>query len=344
MKKNPKKGEVLEEVLRSYFLKAGYFVVRGVPFNYEGFDITDIDLWIYGRTSSVSREIAIVDIKNKKTPQAIERIFWVQGLKSAVKASNAIVATTDRRVEVKDFGREQGVLVLDGNFISRLTRSENVINSRLTEEELFDEIGKYTLGKIDGDWKGRVLQSKSLLTKSLSFDSCNLWLEHGKYFAEQVLVKPPHKELAYRLCYLISSYIAVAVDYLLRELSFSEEQEKEKNLNSGFRYGDRGLRGTNSIINASLSLVQQFAENGTSVSNQVRKNLEAELSKLQTEILSEYFSKSDVGKSLFATAKELEDIAMNREFNLHSSGTLGVKSLMGCLLDYWGIDRKAFSS
>ena len=77
------KGPRMEELLRSYFIKAGYYVARGVPFIYEGFDVTDIDLWLYSRTSSVSREITLVDAKNKKTPQAIERIFWVQGLRIA---------------------------------------------------------------------------------------------------------------------------------------------------------------------------------------------------------------------------------------------------------------------
>ena len=71
------KGMRLEEILRDYFLKTGVYVVRGVPFVYEQEDVTDIDLWMYSRTSSFSREITIVDVKNKKTPQALERIFWV---------------------------------------------------------------------------------------------------------------------------------------------------------------------------------------------------------------------------------------------------------------------------
>ncbi len=94
--KKVNKGEVMEELLRDYFMQAGYYVVRGVPFVYEGFDITDIDLWLYSRTSSISREITIVDIKNKKTPQAIERIFWTKGLAEAVGAGNAIVASTEK--------------------------------------------------------------------------------------------------------------------------------------------------------------------------------------------------------------------------------------------------------
>lgn len=338
------KGEQMEELLRNYFLKAGYYVARGVPFNYEGFEVTDIDLWLYGRTSSVSREVAIVDIKNKKTPQAIERIFWVKGLQLAVHATNALVATTDKRTEVKDFGKEQGILVLDGHFMSFLfSRSNNILESRFSEEELFSELEKYTLSKLDGDWKGRVIESKALLAKGLSFDSCNMWLEHGKYFTQQVITKPAHRILAYRLCFLISSYIAISVDYILRELSFSEPHDKEERLNNGFRYGDRGIKGTKNIVNASLALVEQFADNGADISNQVRNNLNDEFSGLPINILSEYFSKNDVGKSLFSISKELEGLAMAKDFSPLSSAKVETRAFIGCLLDYWGIDRREFS-
>lgn len=90
------KGYKMEELLRIYFLQVGYYVVRVVPFVYEDFEVTYIDVWLYGRASSVSREITIVDSKNKKTPQAIEQIFWVQELKLATKATNPIVATNDK--------------------------------------------------------------------------------------------------------------------------------------------------------------------------------------------------------------------------------------------------------
>ena len=49
------KGELLEEKLRSYFLNNGYYVVRGAKYSYKGHDITDIDLLLYGRVSSLSR-------------------------------------------------------------------------------------------------------------------------------------------------------------------------------------------------------------------------------------------------------------------------------------------------
>lgn len=39
------KGELMEELLRYYFLEMGYFVARGVKFQYQNMDVTDIDLF-----------------------------------------------------------------------------------------------------------------------------------------------------------------------------------------------------------------------------------------------------------------------------------------------------------
>lgn len=94
----------MEELLRNYFLNLGYYVIRGVKYKYEGFDITDVDLYLYGRSSSLTRERINVDIKNKKTPQAFERILWVNGLKELLKFDSCIVATTDQRSVINAFG------------------------------------------------------------------------------------------------------------------------------------------------------------------------------------------------------------------------------------------------
>lgn len=333
----------MEEALRDYFLRAGYYVVRGVPFIYEGFDITDIDLWLYGRSSSVAREITIVDIKNKNTPKAIERIFWVQGLKQATKATTAIVATTERRQEVKSFGRELGILVLDGTFLSKLTKSDEHAAQRLNDEEFTALIEDYTLGKLDGDWKGRIHLCKSLLSRGLSFDSCNEWLSHAQFFAEQSITKPTQRVIALRCFYLISSFIAIAIDFLLKELSFLEQAERSALIKDGFTYGSKGSAGMKKILNVAMALVEQHATDGALISKQVRSSVEGQLSSLNTAILSDYFSKNEVAKSLFTVAKEFEHLSMQRSFSIHSTATVELRGFLSCLLDYFGINRVMFS-
>jgi len=337
------KGHAMEEALRSYFLKAGYYVARGVPFNYEGFDITDIDLWLYGRSSSVTREIIIVDIKNRSTPKAIERIFWVQGLRQATKATTAIVATTDRRQEVKDFGRDLGILVLDGSFLKKLTKSDVTTSERLGEEEFISLIDAYTLGRLDGDWKGKIHLCKSLLSRGLSFDNCNEWLAHAQFFAEQSITKPTQRKIALRCFYSLCSFVAIALDFQLRELSFSEQSERSELIKDGFTYGSKGRVGMKKVLSVAMALVEQHAVDGKLISKQVRSSVESQLSSLNTVVLGEYFSRNDVAKSLFSVAKELEGLALKREFVCHSAASVELRGLISCLLDYFGIDRVMFS-
>lgn len=338
------KGPRMEELLRSYFLKAGYYVVRGVPFIYEGFDVTDIDLWLYSRTSSVSREITLVDAKNKKTPQAIERIFWVQGLRIATKATNAVVATTEKRQEVKDFGRELGVLVLDGTFLGKLDKTDDPNARRFSEEELFSKIDEYSLNKLDGDWRGRMVRAKSLLAKSLSFDSCNEWLSQGQFFAEQSITKSHQRETALRCLYMVCSFIAVAVDYCMKELSFHEQSERSTLIKDGFTYGSKGSTGLKKILNVAMGLIEQHANDGMAISRQVRSSIDRQLDALNTAILGEFFSKNDVARTLFSAAKEFEQMAMSRDFSSHANATPELRSILYCLLDFWEIDRVMFSN
>ena len=114
-----------------------------------------------------------LDIKNKKTPQAIERIFWIKGLQYAVKATNAIVATTDKRTDIKDFAKDLNVFVLDGNFLNKIQKLEKSLENRLTDEEIATMIEAYSFNKLDGNWKQRFYEAKSLLAFGQNFDNLN---------------------------------------------------------------------------------------------------------------------------------------------------------------------------
>ncbi|CCN34030.1 conserved hypothetical protein [Vibrio nigripulchritudo SO65] len=337
------KGFEMEEHLRNYFNQAGYYVVRGVPFNYEGFDVTDIDLWLYSRASSTARNITIVDVKNKKTPQAIERIFWVKGLAEAVSADDAIVATTDRREAVKDFGKQLGVLVLDGVFLSKLS-NQTTLSQRLSDEEFISNIELYSLGKLDGDWKGQIIASKALLSDGLNFDTCNKWLQVAEFFAQQAIVHTTHSETAYRCFTYVLSLFSIGVDYIMRELSFLEQNERKDKLAEGFTYGSMGKEGIAQMINMSLSLVEQFSEEGKGVAKQIKRKVDNEFAALPSTVLAEFLSSNTHTTSLFSIAKELELCATSKESTEYSTLSIQVKSLIGCLLDYWSIDRKTFAS
>ncbi len=136
MAQNNAKGYQLEELLRAYFLRSGMYVVRGVPLQFEGDDLTDIDLWLYERPTGSSRRRQIVDIKSKLKPKAIERLFWTKGLFDLLKVDDAYVATTDNRPKLKDISTQLGISVIDGTDLDRISESEKVwFPNRLNEED-----------------------------------------------------------------------------------------------------------------------------------------------------------------------------------------------------------------
>src|SRR5262245_57765720 len=108
------KGFRLEELLRAYFLRAGFFAVRGVPFQHAGDDLTDIDLWLYERPTGSSRRRQIVDAKSRTRPKAVDRLLWTKGLAQLLDVDGAYVATTDSRSILRGISRKLGINVLDG--------------------------------------------------------------------------------------------------------------------------------------------------------------------------------------------------------------------------------------
>jgi hypothetical protein len=334
------KGFQMEELLRRYFIRAGYFTVRSVPFVYDGFEITDIDIWLYDRPSSVSRHRIIVDTKNKTTPKAIERIFWTKGLKEVLGVEQAIVATTDKRAAVSNFGKEQDVLILDGSFLDRLSRSNEPFDERLTEEQFIELIETYRPTKEGGDWKGRYRTAKLPLARDLGFNAINGWLLDAKFFAEQAQLVITHREIALRMLYLYISFIFIAFDFVTKDLAFCEPAAKLAVLNDGLRFGSQGSTGTKRVLELATGLIDQYAPERHTLGSRIRDRLSKDLDSIPTRILAEYFAKQSVLHDLFAIGKELEAAAYKANFVAPQSLTAGAKGAIGVLLDFWEMDRK----
>ena len=126
-KSQSNKGHVLEEVLRAYFLRAGFFVVREVPFQFEEEALAEVDLWLYERPTGTARRVQICDIKYKQRPKAVERIFWTSGLADVLDVNGAYVATTDKRRNLRSIAEKVGIQLIDGTDIRRILESPNIL-------------------------------------------------------------------------------------------------------------------------------------------------------------------------------------------------------------------------
>lgn len=334
-----KKGAEAEEALRNYFINLGYYVVRGCKFRFKQFDVTDVDLWLYGKSSALTRERINVDIKNKKTPQALERVLWAKGLQSILGLDRCMVATTEYRDDVRRFGLQHGITVLDGSFLKRLINSEKGRQERIEEEFFLEDVDKGSLGKLGGDWRGRYEVAKSRLLEMLNFDGCNAWLNDIRYFIEQSAERGNSSACARRLMYFCISGFLISVDFVLREHAVSSQDHREEVLDNGFRFGAYGKSYTDKIGSLAADLVVNVT-NRPELKESVLEVLSEQAGDVKSELLAEFLSRSGNSSYLFDIARELEAAAFYVSVKSPSELSVHAQSLLGVLADFFGIDRK----
>lgn len=325
------KGEIMEEKLRMYFLQNGYYVARGVKYNFEGNEITDIDLFLYGRVSSVSRIRTNVDIKNKKSPKTFERILWAKGLQELLRFDNCIVATTDKKDVFRKFGLIHNTIILDGNFLQRLTYDTNV---RLSEEDWLSQLNKIISYKTfpNQSWRSLYENSKSRLLDELDFSGYNSTLILLEYFLKNCFNRQKNLT-ALRASYIILSHSLLILDYILKDIVFLQHEQLNQILSDGFKYGNLGLDG----INRTIEMAVKISNSKVSV-NEIKKTLEID----ELDILKEYFSKAETTKNIFKWSLAFEKLAMHKDLTLPENLDSDLKGALGIMLDFFQINRKSF--
>ncbi|EOV0920912.1 hypothetical protein ACOLNO_003760 [Vibrio parahaemolyticus] len=334
-----KKGELAEERLRQYFLSLGYFVVRSINADYKGFDVTDVDLFLYSRPSPISRERTNVDVKMKQRPQALERVFWTKGLQAVLGLEKCIVATTDKRTHVAEFGAQNDVLVLDGNFMAKLDSTERYNEERLTEEEFLELIEHFSIGELGGAWKRFFEQSKSNLLDKLNFDGVNLLLNNIKKLLEECSYDYA-KDTSYRLLYIYVSYFLVTLDYSIKDYSYKSHEERKKTISEGIRFGELGKKKSEDIVNMSSALMASFMRGQDYDIDAIKNEVYSQLAGIPAEGLAEVLGSTKMMHSLLPMAIELEKVAYKRETLKPAELATDVQSVLGLLCDTFNFDRK----
>ncbi|QTR53708.1 hypothetical protein [Thiothrix unzii] len=330
-----KKGENAEEKLRLYFLSLGYFVVRSVKAEYKGFDVTDVDLFLYSRSSPISRERTNVDIKMKQRPQALERVFWTRGLKEVLGLEKCIVATTDKRSHVGEFGAKNEVLVLDGNFMNKLDSTNRYSIERLNEEEFISLMENYN----SKSWKKDYEEAKSNLLNRFNFDGLNSLLNKIKNFMEEIC-SGHSNEVCYRALYVYIAYFLITLDYSIKDFSYKDQKDRSKLISEGVRFGEMGKKKSEEIIAMSSALMTSFMNKEDYDINAIENEVLSQFMSIPSTDIADYLGSTKMMQRLLPIAIELEGSAFNRKYITPLGMSSEVQSILGLLCDFYSIDRK----
>src|SRR3546814_409145 len=263
-----RKGENLEALVRAFFSRQVYFFLRGVTFSFEGESATDIDVWLYGKQGASIRTRAVVDVKNKKSPKAFERILWVRGIQLAIGCDRALVATTETDPRIARFARDQKVALISRAFLSRIDGSDESLQ-RLSKEEFYAEIKRYPAAKQDGDWIKIVEGVRSSLISTHGFAAFNHAMKAFSFFANRIDVRAQSAEQAARCAYLVAAVGCIALDSALSGLFYDDVASRRRSILNGVAYGDAGDGKVQNNIDMVLAVIRDRVDGGRVISAQV---------------------------------------------------------------------------
>jgi hypothetical protein len=234
-----KKGAELEELVRAYFARQGFFALRAVSLRFDDEEVTDIDVWLYGRQSATVRTRGLVDVKNKRSPKAFERVLWTRWMQLALGCDRAIVATTENDPKVAQFAQQQKVALLTKTFLERLERGLQ-LGDRLSTEEFAQNIRSYEAHKQDGDWLAVLEAAKSAVISAEGFPAFNKCMTGFQFFGGRIDTRVQHREQGLRCALETAALACIALDAALERVVFADQPERYNTIMAGVTFGDSG--------------------------------------------------------------------------------------------------------
>jgi hypothetical protein len=339
------KGLDLEEALKSYFWKAGYFAVRAVPFRLDEDELaTDIDVWLYERPTALTRRRLIVDARDRKSPKVTERLVWTKGVQVALGVDGAIVATKDRRPIAKKLSKMLGIVILDGNAVTRLINSEQLKNpGQLRSEEFESAVRRVDNSRRSADWWRAVRDIRASMLSGMGVQSMNKGLLASGYFAQQIISAQPQSDQAavgLRLFYHASALAAISLDYILASEALQSQDERRQSIIGSIRYGNPEGSAGIPIIRAAIGLARKYTDNGASIAKQIEYGFYGEADRIPAEIIADYVARISGSDALFNVAREIERTSTGVPLRSFDELSTEAKALLGVFLDFNGISRE----
>ena len=333
------KGGLAEECFREYFRNLGSFVLRAVPVREGSENVTDIDLWVYTRATAHSRHIAIVDIKNKRRGKAFERAIWIKGLQSALGADEAIIASQGVKDATHKFSERLTIRVISSSVFNSIVKRYAKQDDRLTTEEL-NELWKNTV--IDRtNLKARIEIAKEEISRGIDFRTLNVWLDVGAELLRLATEREQEAGPLTRAAYFSCALISIGADYLGKFHSLSDITIRRNYFQRGMLYGGTDLDATQTYLDFTENMVNEFLDSSGSSSAQIRAGFNNAVENLRIQGLAEYFSQPHSGIELLKAAVALEDAChVKKVLTPRSLPSLEAKKIIGLISDYAGLIRK----
>lgn len=333
------KGGSAEECLREYFRGLGSLAIRSIPVRQGTEDVTDVDLWVYTRASAHSRQISIVDVKNKRRGKAFERAVWVKGLQSTLRADEAIIASQGIGDSAQRFAERMNVRVVSRPVFDAIIKRYAAQEGRLSLEEVNEQWRLTQTGRTSV--KARVELAKAEIASGLSFSSLNHWIDETADFIRLSIEREDAPGPLARAAYFCGALTAMGADFLGKHHSLSELSERREYFKEGLIFGRSGRHAGKTYLDFAENVVTEYLDPSGASAAKIRAGFERAIGKLPIQSLVENFSRPNASAELFKAALALEGACFSSgAIAFRDVESVEAKSLLGLISDYAGIPRR----
>jgi len=261
------KGDILEYRCFRLLAHTGYLVMKGLlVYTTEMLNqVTDIDLFGIRYDLDFSRDIIIIESKNRKKLGSLDRILWLKGLKNLVGAKSAILAVPNIKWDIKDYAYKEGIKIIDSTSLNHIESSLN-----LSERKYFALADYEFYEPIYPTWKP-ILSYDNRLSRVFSFinsDAKNLTPHKGinRLFSEIKWLLPKLKankkneaQLTKWLLYRITVYLSIYMLDLCQYIQLLNNSERAGFLQKVFTFGDIPQSLAGDILNEIWNIAKRLS-------------------------------------------------------------------------------------
>lgn len=259
------KGYLLEYRIRRLLYHMGYFVKGGIiirtSLDNQSEDITDLDVFGIQMSKNFSSSNIWADCKAGKA-KPLERITWLNGIRSYLKVDEIIFVKKGIRLNVKEFARSQNIQILDTNIVTKLEKVYGIdkddwrgswdYDIQTKSLQVFQEIDVY---------------SKKSIKRMIEFIKCEYWtLDNYRRVKKsitamkqllEIIKLPINTEQVVGVKWLIYENLVLFVLATLnicKEIYYLDDGNKRDIVNNGLSSGILSERQSEEFVNASYRL------------------------------------------------------------------------------------------
>ena len=174
----------------------------------------------------------------------------------------------------------------------------------------------------------------------LSYNGCNTLLSRIHFAMQESHASAADSSAAIRLVLALTSHFLVALDFVAQRLAQMDGDARKREMAEGFRYGEAGEKKAKQILDMALKIVPMAGGVASVNSDVLKQEIARQYSSFPAENLADFFGRNDVFRELFDMAREFEAAACTNPLPLPGMLPSRLKSVLGALADFHGIDRK----